>query len=140
MKGALKTVSSGLVQALPRLRRRITMSEKLTFRQVDVFTDVPFKGNPLAVVHGADRLSAEQMQAVARWTNLSETTFVCAPTEAQADYRLRIFTPASELPFAGHPTIGSAHAVLRGGLRPKTPGSLVQQCGKGLIPLRVEGE
>ena len=116
------------------------MSEKLTFRQVDVFTDVPFKGNPVAVVHDADRLPAEQMQAVARWTNLSETTFVCAPTEAQADYRLRIFTPASELPFAGHPTIGSAHAVLRGGLRPKTPGSLVQQCGKGLIPLRVEGE
>jgi PhzF family phenazine biosynthesis protein len=116
------------------------MGEKLTFRQVDVFTRVPFKGNPVGVVHDADRLPAEQMQAVARWANLSETTFVCAPTDPQADYRLRIFSPTSEMPFAGHPTIGSAHAVLRGGLRPKTPGSLVQQCGAGLIPLRVEGE
>ncbi|MGH9941272.1 MAG: PhzF family phenazine biosynthesis protein [Pyrinomonadaceae bacterium] len=91
-------------------------------------------------MHDADRLPAEQMQAVARWTNLSETTFVCAPTDPQADYRLRIFSPTSEMPFAGHPTVGSAYAVLRAGLRPKTPGSLVQQCGAGLIPLRVEGE
>ena len=116
------------------------MGEKLTFRQVDVFTGVPFKGNPVAVVHGADRLSADEMQDIARWTNLSETTFVCAPTDSRADYRLRIYTPAAELPFAGHPTIGSAHAVLRGGLRPRTPGRLVQECGKGLIPLRIEGE
>ena len=116
------------------------MGERLTFRQVDVFTGVPFKGNPVAVVHDADRLAPEQMQAIARWTNLSETTFVCAPTDPRADYRLRIFTPASELPFAGHPTVGSAHAVLRGGLRPRTPGRLVQECGRGLITLRVEGE
>ena len=116
------------------------VGEKLTFRQVDVFTGVPFKGNPVAVVHGADRLSAEEMQAIARWTNLSETTFVCAPTDGRADYRLRIFTPAAELPFAGHPTIGSAYAVLRGGLRPKERGRLVQECGRGLVPLRVEGE
>lgn len=116
------------------------MGEKLTFRQVDVFTDAPFKGNPLAVVHDADLLPTEQMQAIARWTNLSETTFVCAPTDPRADYRLRIFTPADELPFAGHPTIGSARAVLRGGLRPRTPGRLVQECGKGLVTLRVEGE
>ena len=116
------------------------MGEKLTFRQVDAFTGVSFKGNPVGVVHDADRLPAEQMQAIARWANLSETTFVCAPTAAAADYRLRIFTPACELPFAGHPTIGAAHAVLRGGLRPKTPGTLVQECAKGLIPLRVEGE
>ena len=115
------------------------MGEKFTFRQVDVFTNVPFKGNPVAVVHGADGLSDEQMQAIARWTNLSETTFVCAPTDPRADYLLRIFTPAAELPFAGHPTVGSAHAVLRGGLRPRTPGILVQQCAKGLIPVRVEG-
>lgn len=116
------------------------MDGRLTFRQVDVFTGVPFKGNPLAVVHDADRLAPEQMQAIARWTNLSETTFVCAPTDGRADYRLRIFTPASELPFAGHPTVGSAHAVLRGGLRPRTPGRLVQECGRGLIEVRVEGE
>lgn len=116
------------------------MGERLTFRQVDVFTGVPFKGNPVAVVHEADQLSAEQMQDIARWTNLSETTFVCAPTDERADYRLRIFTPAAELPFAGHPTIGSAHAVLRGGLKPRTPGALVQECKRGLIPLRVEGE
>lgn len=116
------------------------MGERLTFRQVDVFTDVPFKGNPVGVVHGADRLSAGQMQDIARWANLSETTFVCDPSDPSADYLLRIFTPVAELPFAGHPTVGSAHAVLRGGLRPQTPGRLVQQCGRGLIPLRVEGE
>src|SRR5919112_6915760 len=115
------------------------MGEKFTFRQVDVFTSEPFKGNPVAVVHDADRLAPEQMQAIARWTNLSETTFVCAPTDERADYRLRIFTPASELPFAGHPTVGSAHAVLRGGLRPRTPGRLIQECARGLITLRVEG-
>jgi len=115
------------------------VGERLTFRQVDVFTGVPFKGNPVAVVHDADRLTQEQMQAVARWTNLSETTFVCAPSDERADYRLRIFTPARELPFAGHPTVGSAHAVLRGGLRPRTPGRLVQECGQGLVDLRVEG-
>jgi PhzF family phenazine biosynthesis protein len=118
----------------------MSVGEKLTFRQVDVFTCVPFKGNPVAVVQGADRLATEQMQAIARWTNLSETTFVCAPTDERADYRLRIFTPARELPFAGHPTVGSAHAVLRGGLRPRTPGRLVQECARGLITLRVEGE
>jgi PhzF family phenazine biosynthesis protein len=116
------------------------LGDKLTFRQVDVFTATPFKGNPVAVVHGADRLSAEQMQAIANWMNLSETTFVCAPTDARADYRLRIFSPRAEMPFAGHPTIGSAHAVLSAGLRPKTPGLLLQQCGKGLVPLRVDGE
>jgi PhzF family phenazine biosynthesis protein len=116
------------------------VGERLTFRQVDVFTDVPFKGNPLAVVHDADRLTTEQMQEIARWTNLSETTFVCAPSDERADYRLRIFTPASELPFAGHPTVGTAHAVLRGGLRPRTPGRLVQECGRGLVTLRAEGE
>lgn len=93
----------------------------LAFRQVDVFTAVPLKGNPVAVVLDADPLSAEQMQSIAAWTNLSETTFVCAPTDQQADYRLRIFTPRRELPFAGHPTIGSAHAVLHRGHKPRTP-------------------
>jgi len=80
------------------------------------------------------------MQAIARWTNLSETTFVCRPTHPTADYRLRIFTPRSELPFAGHPTIGSAHAALRHGLEPKTPGRVVQECGKGLVQIERDGE
>lgn len=108
------------------------------FQQVDVFTAVPFSGNPVAVMLDADELSTEQMQAIARWTNLSETTFVCRPTDDAADYRLRIFTPRQELPFAGHPTIGSAHAVLRSGLKPKSAGRLVQECGRGLIELRID--
>jgi len=112
----------------------------LGFRQVDVFTQVPFRGNPVAVVLDGDGLSAEQMQAIARWTNLSETTFVCDPTDPDADYRLRIFTPRRELPFAGHPTIGSAHAVLRHGLEPSTAGRLVQECAKGLIELTIDGD
>ena len=110
------------------------------FQQVDVFTAVPFKGNPVAVILDGNGLATAEMQAVARWTNLSETTFVCAAGDPGADYRLRIFTPGRELPFAGHPTIGSAHAVLRHGLRPRTPGRLVQECGKGLVSLRVEGD
>jgi len=109
------------------------------FQQVDVFTSVPFKGNPVAVVFGADSLTAAQMQSIANWTNLSETTFVCAPTHEDADYRLRIFTPRSELPFAGHPTLGSAWAFMRRGLQPKTPGVLVQECARGLVALRKVG-
>ncbi len=115
-------------------------SKAVAFKQVDVFTTVPFKGNPVAVVLQGDDLTTAQMQAIANWTNLSETTFVCTPTDADADYRLRIFTPKSELPFAGHPTIGSAWAVLEHGLKPKTPGRLGQECGKGLIVLRVVGQ
>ncbi len=112
----------------------------LPFRQVDVFTAVPFKGNPVAVVLDGNGLSTAAMQSIANWTNLSETTFVCAPTHPQADYRLRIFTPRSELAFAGHPTIGSAHAVLRHGLQPRTPGRLVQECGRGLVTIAIDGE
>ena len=112
----------------------------MPFQQVDVFSAVPFKGNPVAVVLDADRLSGEQMQAIAGWTNLSETTFVCTAASARADYRLRIFTPRSELQFAGHPTIGSAHAILRKGLKPKSAGKLIQECGKGLVSLRIDGE
>src|SRR5215468_1205100 len=93
--------------------------KSLSFQQVDVFTAVPFKGNPVAVVLDGDTLSSEEMQSIADWTNLSETTFVCTPTDQRADYRLRIFTPRRELPFAGHPTIGSARAVLRHGRKPK---------------------
>ena len=104
--------------------------KSLAFQQVDVFTAVPFKGNPVAVVLDGDALPGEQMQLIAAWTNLSETTFVCAPTDQRADYRLRIFTPRRELPFAGHPTIGSAHAVLRSGFKPRTTGRLVQDAAR----------
>ncbi|MES2900164.1 MAG: PhzF family phenazine biosynthesis protein [Pseudomonadota bacterium] len=107
------------------------------FKQVDVFTRVPFKGNPLAVVLGADGMDEAQMHAIARWTNLSETTFALAPTTPQADYRVRIFSPGAEFPFAGHPTLGTAHALLEAGLQPKTPGRLVQECGIGLVPILI---
>jgi PhzF family phenazine biosynthesis protein len=113
---------------------------RLPFQQVDVFTRVPFKGNPVAVILESDPLSTAQMQAIANWTNLSETTFVGPANDPVADYRLRIFTPRSELPFAGHPTIGSAYAMLRSGYGPRRPGILVQECGKGLVELRVDGE
>jgi PhzF family phenazine biosynthesis protein len=106
------------------------------FKQVDVFTAVPYRGNPVAVVFDADDLSDEQMQQFAHWTNLSETTFVLAPTEAGADYRVRIFTPGSELPFAGHPTIGTCHAWLEAGGVPAAEGIVVQECGVGLVNLR----
>jgi PhzF family phenazine biosynthesis protein len=111
------------------------------FKQVDVFTSQPFKGNPLAVIFDADALDTAQMQAIARWTNLSETAFLLAPSDERADYRVRIFTTQGELPFAGHPTIGSAHAFLDSGRTPKTPGRLVQECGAGLVELaqQVEG-
>ncbi|MGH3875869.1 MAG: PhzF family phenazine biosynthesis protein [Actinophytocola sp.] len=111
----------------------------LSFTQVDVFTDELLFGNPVAVVHGADGLSTEQMAAFARWTNLSETTFLLSPTDPAADYRLRIFTTARELPFAGHPTIGSARAWLAAGGAPKSGGRLVQECGAGLVSLRANG-
>ena len=115
-----------------------------SFSQVDVFASRPLDGNPVAVVHGATGIADEQMAAFARWTNLSETTFLLPPTkaaaEAGADYRLRIFTPAEELPFAGHPTLGSAHAWLEAGGVPATDGRVVQECGLGLIQLRRSGE
>lgn len=106
------------------------------FSQVDVFTAEPLGGNPVAVVHDADGLSDAQMQRFACWTNLSETAFLLSPTDAGADYRVRIFTPSAELPFAGHPTIGSAHAWLEAGGTPAVEGRVVQQCGVGLVELR----
>ncbi len=109
------------------------------FKQVDVFTTRPFYGNPVAVVLNATGLDADDMQRIAAWTNLSETTFVLPATVAGADYRLRIFTPRQELPFAGHPTIGSAHAILESELVKPVSGRLVQECGAGLLDLRVEG-
>ncbi|WP_218511059.1 PhzF family phenazine biosynthesis protein [Variovorax sp. dw_308] len=109
------------------------------YKVVDVFTSRPLAGNPVAVVFDADGLDSDTMQAVARWTNLSETTFVLAPTTPAADYRLRIFTPRSELPFAGHPTLGSAHAILEAGRAvPREGGRLVQQCGIGLVDVTIE--
>jgi PhzF family phenazine biosynthesis protein len=107
------------------------------FKQVDVFTRVPFKGNPLAVVLDADGMDDAQMHAIARWTNLSETTFALAPRAPEADYRVRIFSPGTEFPFAGHPTLGTAHALLEAGLQPKTPGRLVQECGVGLVNIAI---
>ncbi|WP_338332733.1 PhzF family phenazine biosynthesis protein [Acetobacter sp. LMG 32666] len=112
---------------------------KRAYRVVDVFTKTPFTGNPVAVVLDAQGLDTPAMQAIARWTNLSETTFVLPPQNAVADYRLRIFTPRSELPFAGHPTLGSAHAVLEAGRATPRNGQLVQECGVGLVALKVEG-
>jgi len=106
------------------------------FRQVDVFTEEPFLGNPVAVVHGADGLSEEEMRRFARWTNLSETTFLLVPGDERADYRVRIFTPVRELPFAGHPTLGSAHAWLEAGGPPARQDVIVQECAAGLIPIR----
>jgi PhzF family phenazine biosynthesis protein len=112
----------------------------LKFKQVDVFTRVPFLGNPVAVVLESKDLSGEDMQRIAAWTNLSETTFVLPPTSSAADYRLRIFTPRAELPFAGHPTIGSAHAALEAGIVTPKAGRLRQECGAGIIALQVDGE
>ncbi|MBM3398356.1 MAG: PhzF family phenazine biosynthesis protein [Betaproteobacteria bacterium] len=110
------------------------------FQQVDVFTDTAFLGNPLAVVLDGQGLSDTQMQAFARWTQLSETSFVLPPTPegaaGGADYRVRIFTPGAELPFAGHPTLGTAHAWLKAGGQPRQDGQLVQECGVGLISLK----
>ncbi len=113
---------------------------RFSFSQVDVFAPGPLTGNPVAVVHGATDLDDDQMAAFARWTNLSETTFLLPPTDPSADYRLRIFTPGGELPFAGHPTLGSAHAWLEAGGLPATDGRIVQECGVGLIELRRIGE
>ena len=105
------------------------------FAQVDVFSSTPYLGNPVGVVLNGRDLADEDMQRLARWTNLSETTFVLPATSADADYRLRIFTPGGELPFAGHPTLGSAHAWLEHGGTPTTSGSVVQECQAGLVTL-----
>ncbi|ROR04901.1 PhzF family phenazine biosynthesis protein [Erwinia sp. JUb26] len=113
------------------------MTQLRPFKQVDVFTSMPFNGNPLAVIMDADGLSDEQMQTIARWTNLSETTFVLPATEPAADYRVRIFTPDMELPFAGHPTLGTAHALLESGISLNQPQQIVQQCGVGLVKIRI---
>jgi PhzF family phenazine biosynthesis protein len=112
----------------------------LPFQQVDVFTRVPFRGNPVAVVFDGDALETEGMQAIASWTNLSETVFVCEPTLPRADYRLRIFTPKRELSFAGHPTIGAAHAVTQHKSAGRKQTRLIQECAKGLVEIRSKEE
>src|SRR5215831_12634809 len=112
------------------------MAKAHRFSQVDVFTATPYFGNPVAVVHDADGLSDEDMKRVARWTNLSETTFLLPTRTAEADYRLRIFTPVQELPFAGHPTLGTCHAWLENGGTPQNPGVIVQECEAGLVRVR----
>lgn len=111
---------------------------RFDFKQVDVFSNQPLKGNPLAVVFGADELSDAHMAAFANWTNLSETTFILEPQDPRADYRLRIFTTLQELPFAGHPTLGSCHAWLEAGGVPKGE-EIVQECAVGLVRIRRNG-
>ena len=109
------------------------MTRGRPFRQVDVFTTTPYFGNPVAVVLDGEGLSTEEMQRFAHWTNLSETTFVLPPSSPDADYRVRIFTPNLELPFAGHPTLGTCHAWLEAGGAPENAGAIVQECGAGLV-------
>ncbi|MEJ5175109.1 MULTISPECIES: PhzF family phenazine biosynthesis protein [Erwinia] len=116
------------------------MTQLRPFKQVDVFTSTPYNGNPLAVIMDASGLSDEQMQSIARWTNLSETTFVLPPTDPTADYRVRIFTPDTEFPFAGHPTLGTAHALLEAGITLHHPGQIVQECGLGLVRVKISDD
>jgi orotidine 5'-phosphate decarboxylase subfamily 2 len=136
-----------LLQAPADLSPRPTAAGELTmstvpreFRQVDVFTDKPCLGNPVAVVHEAAGLSDDEMQLFARWTNLSETTYLLPPRDERADYRVRIFTPTRELPFAGHPTLGTCHAWLEAGGHPVGPGVIVQECEAGLVTVRQTGD
>jgi PhzF family phenazine biosynthesis protein len=114
----------------------LTIAVRRRFREVDVFGAQPYGGNPVAVVLDAEGLDQAAMQRLASWTNLSETTFVLPPSRGDADYRVRIFTPAAELPFAGHPTLGSCHAWLEAGGSPRRDGIVVQECGAGLIEIR----
>lgn len=116
------------------------MARSRAFAQVDVFSSTPYLGNPVAVVLDSSDLTDQQMAQLARWTNLSETTFVLPPTTDEADYRLRIFTPGGELPFAGHPTLGSARAWLADGGVPRVADHLVQECAAGLVPVRLDGD
>jgi PhzF family phenazine biosynthesis protein len=115
------------------------MPRQCPFAQVDVFSATAYLGNPVAVIFGPEDLEDTDMQRMARWTNLSETTFVLPPAAPAADYRLRIFTPGGELPFAGHPTLGSAHAWLERGGTPHVPGCVVQECDAGLVEVRRRG-
>lgn len=134
---------SAIIRSIPApcLERGRYTGAMATYRlkQVDVFTSEPFLGNPVAVVVGAEGIADEKMQQIAAWTNLSETTFLLPPTSSDADYLLRIFTPKRELPFAGHPTVGSAHAALESGMVDADATSLRMECGAGVLSLTVEG-
>jgi PhzF family phenazine biosynthesis protein len=110
------------------------------FEQVDVFSAEAYRGNPLAVVVDGDGITDADMQRFANWTNLSETTFLLPTTHPDADYRVRIFTASHEMPFAGHPTLGSCHAWLRSGVTPKSKQEVVQECGVGLVRIRISGD
>jgi PhzF family phenazine biosynthesis protein len=114
--------------------------QQRNFKQVDVFTGTAYRGNALAVVLDGTGLSDEEMQHFARWTNLSETTFVLPPNDDSADYRVRIFTPGGELPFAGHPTLGTCHAWLEAGGKPRAAKFIVQECKQGLVKIRRDGQ
>jgi len=116
------------------------MTKKFNYKVIDVFSEKHLLGNPVAVILDATGLDDKQMQSIARWTNLSETTFVMPPSEATADYQLRIFAPKHELPFAGHPTLGTAHAVLEADLFRPRDGQLIQECARGLVQIYVNGD
>lgn len=116
------------------------MRTNLRFQQIDVFSDKPLMGNPLALVHDADDLQPQDMARLARWTNLSETAFLLAATHPEADYRVRIWTPRLELPFAGHPTLGSCCGWLSRSVKPRTTDRIVQECAIGLVQIRRDGE
>lgn len=118
---------------------RVPVPRARAFAQVDVFSSTPYQGNPVAVILDGGGLDDAQMQRVARWTNLSETTFVFPPEDPAADYRVRIFTPGGELPFAGHPTLGTAHAWIENGGVPNDPDVIVQECAAGLVRVRRDG-
>ena len=139
-RDSLEPFTSGAGQALTLRWQTAERESTRAYKVVDAFSSKPFLGNPVAVVLDAEGLATAEMQAIARWTNLSETTFLLPPTSSEADYRLRIFTPRSELPFAGHPTLGSAHAVLEAGRVMPRGGRLVQECGVGLVRIAVEGD
>ncbi len=119
--------------------RRFPVSDPILLDLVDVFGSAPLKGNPLAVVRGADGWSGEQMLRLTQWLGFSETTFLLPPTDPAADYRVRIFYPAGELPFAGHPTLGTCHAWLEAGGQPRREGVVVQECGVGLVEVKQDG-
>ncbi len=121
------------------MKRAPRQARDRLFKQVDVFTAIPYRGNPLAVVLDGTDLSTEEMQHFTNWTNLSEATFVLPPTDAAADYRVRIFCPGRELPFAGHPTLGTCHAWLQAGGQPKSE-FVVQECGVGLVQIQRDGD
>lgn len=116
------------------------MATARRFTTIDVFAETPLLGNPVAVIVDGNGLTDAEMQRIAAWTNLSETTFLLPASRAGADYRVRIFTPSDELPFAGHPTLGSAYAWLHAGGQPATDGVVVQQCDAGLVTVRIDGD